>query len=185
MRFEGLLPERWTAEKQKVLSDLLLSDRCIHMGEIGLDKRFTDLLSMEMQAEVLREELSFAFSNNKCVSLHCVQATGMMLQILSEFRFRPFSVIWHGFTGSSETARQLYKAGVIISIGPRFHGSIRSIFEANPNTVPETDYEGQDESEYQSVLRQQYERFCTELGMTLDEFSVTSAGTLRKLQCIG
>ncbi len=182
MRFEGLLPDRWAAERQKDLSDLLLSDRCIHMGEIGLDKRFTDLLSMEMQAEVLREELSFAFSNNKCVSLHCVQATGMMLKVLSEFRFRPFSVIWHGFTGSSETARQLYKAGVIISIGPRFRGSIRSIFEANPHTVPETDYEGSDEAKHEAILRQQYERFCTELGTTLDEFSERAAATQRKLQ---
>ena len=182
MRFEGLLPDRWTAERQKVLSDLILSDSGIHMGEIGLDKRFTDLLSMERQAEILREELSFSFSNNRCVSLHCVQATGLLLQVLSEFRFRPFSVIWHGFSGSAETARQLYKAGVIISIGPRFHGSIRSIFEANPHTVPETDYEGPDEAEHEAILRQQYERFCTELGMTLDDFSERAEGSLRKLQ---
>ena len=182
MRFEGLLPDRWTAERQKVLSDILLSDSGIHMGEIGLDKRFTDLLSMERQAEILREELSFAVSNNRCVSLHCVQATGLLLQVLSELRFRPFSVIWHGFSGSAETARQLYKAGVIISIGPRFHGSIRSIFEANPHTVPETDYDGPDEAKHEAILRQQYERFCTELGMTIDDFSERAEGALRKLQ---
>ena len=94
-----------------------------------------------------------------------------MLEILEEFKYRPFSIMWHGFTGSSETAARLYKLKVIISIGPRFKGSIRDIFTANPFTVPETDYEGTSEEEYQSILKAQYDRFSSELNMTAEEIS--------------
>ena len=167
MRFEGLLPDRWTSDKQQELTDLLLSDSSIHMGEIGLDKRFAQTISMQKQADVLRQELSFAFAHGRCVSLHCVHATGLMLEILSEFSYRPFSVLWHGFTGSPETAARLHSMGVIISIGARFSGSISDIVKANPCTVPETDYEGPDPEAYSRILRARYERFSTELGITV------------------
>ena len=171
LRFEGLLPDRWTQQKQQDLYDLILSDKTIQMGEIGLDKRFNDIIPIQKQADILRAELTFAIENNRLVSLHCVHSTGLMLEILEEFKYRPFSIIWHGFTGSSETAARLYKLKVIISIGPRFKGCIRDIFTANPYTVPETDYEGTSEKEYQSILKAQYDRFSSELNMTAEEIS--------------
>ena len=171
IRFEGLLPDRWTQQKQHDLFDLILSDKSIQMGEVGLDKRFNDIIPIQKQADILKEELTFAIENNRLISLHCVHSTGLMLEILKEFKYRPFSIIWHGFTGSSETAARLYKLKVIISIGPRFKGSIRDIFTANPFTVPETDYEGTSEEEYQSILKAQYDRFSSELNMTAEEIS--------------
>ena len=178
MRFEGLLPDRWTEEKQNDLQKIILSGKSIHMGEIGLDKRFADIIPIQKQVEILEEELSFAIDNNRLVSLHCVHSTCLMLDILSEFKYKPFSIIWHGFTGSSETAARLYKQGIIISIGPRFKGSIKDIFTANPYTVPETDYEGTSEDEYKSILKAQYSRFSSELDMDAEEFITTQYGML-------
>ena len=178
MRFEGLLPDRWTSGRQQELADLLLSDSSIHMGEIGLDKRFARTISMQKQADVLRQELSFAFAHGRCVSLHCVHATGLMLDILSEFSYRPFSVLWHGFTGSPETAARLHSMGVIISIGARFSGSISDIVKANPCTVPETDYEGPDPEAYSRMLRARYERFTIELKTSEDDLAIKSARIL-------
>lgn len=180
IRFEGLLPDRWTEDKQKDLQKIILTDKTIQVGEIGLDKRFTDIIPILKQADILREELTFAIENNRLVSLHCVHSTGLMLDILSEFKYRPFSIIWHGFTGSPETAARLHKLGVIISIGPRFKGSIKDIFTANPYTVPETDYEGTSEEEYQAILKAQYARFSSELNMDAEEFINTQYGMLNE-----
>ena len=170
IRFEGLLPDRWTEEKQKDLQKIILSDKTIHVGEIGLDKRFSDIIPIQKQVEILKEELAFAINNNRLISLHCVHSTGLMLELLSEFKYNPFSIIWHGFTGSPETAARLHKLGVVISLGPRFKGSIKDIFTANPHTVPETDYEGTCEEEYQAILKAQYARFSSELNITAEEF---------------
>lgn len=178
VRFEGLLPDRWTEEKQQDLQKIILSGKYIQIGEIGLDKRFSDIISIQKQADILREELSFAIDNNRMVSLHCVRSTGLMLDILSEFKYKPFSIIWHGFTGSPETAARLHKMGVIISINPGFKGSIKDIFTANPYTVPETDYEGTSEEEYQSILKAQYSRFSSELNINAEEFITTQYGML-------
>ena len=181
MRFEGLLPGRWTEEKQARLFSILAENKDIHLGEVGLDKRFTDLVPMQKQADILHSELRFAMENNRCISLHCVRATGLMLEILHGLVLRPFSVIWHGFSGSPETAAQLEKKGVIISIGPRFNGSIAEIKNANGNTVPETDYEGTDAQEYSRILQSQHNRFCSELGLTETELEKHCEAIFKKL----
>ena len=155
----GLLPQLWTHERQQQLFNLLDSRADLQMGEVGLDRRFDDILPMEKQTAVLKEELAFAISRNRCISLHCVRATKPMLDILSELKYRPYSILWHGFTGSPETAAQLAKLKIIISVGPRFKGDILSLINANTYTVPETDYEGSDGSEHQEILRNQYRRF--------------------------
>ena len=169
MRSEGLLPDRWSEARQEELFSLLLSDTGIHMGEIGLDKRFALTVPMQKQADILRSELAFAVAHDRCISLHCVHSTGLMIDILSEFSYRPFSVLWHGFTGSPDTAARLHTLGVIVSIGSRFSGSIDDIVKENPYTVPETDYEGTDPEAYSSILRARYEHFSTELGITMEE----------------
>ena len=159
MTCAGLLPELWTQERQRQLFNLLDSDPELQMGEVGLDRRFDDILPMERQTAILKEELAFAISRNRCISLHCVRATKPMLDILSGLKYRPYSILWHGFTGSPETAAELKKLKVILSIGPRYNGNLKALLDANPFIVPETDYEGSDEAEHQIILRNQYLRF--------------------------
>lgn len=155
----GLLPQLWTHERQQQLFDLLDSRTDLQMGEIGLDRRFEDSLPMERQTAILKEELAFAIARGRCISLHCVRATKPMLDILSGLKYRPYSILWHGFTGSPETAAELKRLKVILSIGPRFAGNLDDLLDANPFIVPETDYEGSDEAEHQVILRNQYLRF--------------------------
>ena len=167
MRCIGLLPDKWTAEREQLLFDRLSSDADLHMGEVGLDRRFQDMLPMEQQEQILDRELSFAIENDRSVSLHCVRATGPMLDLLSKHHFRPFSIMWHGFSGSAETAASLYRLGVIISIGPRFLGrtgnadsktKIEKILSANPMTVLETDYTGENAKEHLEILEGLYRK---------------------------
>ena len=186
MHFQGLFPDRWTEEKQALLFEQLENNSHIHLGEVGLDKRFSDLLPMQEQADILRSELEFAIQNDRIITLHCVRATGLMLEILDDLyrdglNIRPFSIIWHGFTGSPETARQLARSNIILSIGPRFAGSISDIHRANPATVPETDYEGTDEQEHGRILESQYRRFETELDLSADEVEMHCMNVFGKL----
>ncbi len=168
VRCEGLLPPLWTQEKQEILFSRLESQAELQLGEVGLDRRFKDCVPMEKQAEILRTMLRFASEHGKCVSLHCVQATALMLDILRETSFRPYSVLWHGFSGSAETAAVLSKLKVIVSAGPRFRGSLKEIAGACPALVPETDYEGADKAGHLEILSGMYRRFSDELGMAPD-----------------
>ena len=170
LRCAGLLPDCWTAKKQDLLFDLLESRKDLQMGEIGLDRRFESILPMDRQTEILKQEISFAAAMERCISLHCVRATKPMLDILKELRFRPYSILWHGFTGSPETAAILGKLKVLISIGPRFSGEISELLKVSPFIVPETDYEGSDDSEHKEILRKQYLRFPENYPQKAEEF---------------
>lgn len=161
MNCVGLLPEKWTEELESLLYKRLSEDKTLHMGEVGLDRRFENQVPLEKQLQILKREMLFATENNRSITLHCVRATGPMTELLSQLKFRPFSVLWHGFTGSAETAKQLYQLGVIVSLGPRISTDaekIRKIFSANPMTVLETDLAKFKGNIQQVVLTEHYQR---------------------------
>ena len=163
----GLLPDKWTEELETLLYQMLSENKDLHMGEVGLDKRFQDRVPMEKQLQILKREMLFAIENNRSITLHCVRATGPMTDLLSQMRYRPFSVLWHGFTGSAETARQLYNMGVIVSLGPGMScdaEKIRKIFSANPMTVLETDLDHKIGKVQADILSEHYQRTEEALG---------------------
>ena len=161
MNCVGLLPDKWTEELESLLYKRLSEDKTLHMGEVGLDRRFENQVPLEKQLQILKREMLFATENNRSITLHCVRATGPMTELLSQLKFRPFSVLWHGFTGSAETAKQLCQLGVIVSLGPRISTDaekIRKIFSANPMTVLETDLSKHSGGVQQVVLTEHYQR---------------------------
>lgn len=168
MCFEGLLPQYWSIGRWEILKTRLLESD-IHLGEIGLDRRFADAVPLDRQFENLTMMLRYAYSLGKKVTIHSVQATELTIRAIKEASLPSFSVLWHGFTGSKETARQLYDSGVLIGIGPRFHGDLPAITTANPSWVLETDYEGTDENQYNEILSSCYASAAKRLGMVLDE----------------
>ena len=135
------------------------------VSEVGLDARFTDRVPMEKQISTLESILEYAKENNIPVSLHCVRATGAMVQILQKIRPEKGYCMWHGFTGSSETAAQLEKMGVLVSVGPRFNGSVRDL----GYFVIETDYEGNSAQEHEKILSGLYSKCAEELGMSIEQ----------------
>ncbi|MGP1508361.1 MAG: TatD family hydrolase [Sphaerochaeta sp.] len=187
MNCQGLLPSNWTREAQEELFRLLENNERLQLGEVGLDKRFHDKVPMEKQEQNLETQLRFAIAHNRSVSLHCVQSTGRLLTILSKLHYRPYSILWHGFTGSMETAAELFRLKVLISIGPKFKGNPEELFEANPNMVLETDYEtgcetgcdkrpglktGKNHGQnHDYILKTHYERCAVELGITANQLS--------------
>lgn len=132
-------------------------------SEVGLDKRYENLLPFEKQQNILQNIFSYAKENKVCLTLHCVRRTKVMLDLLKLFKFKPKTVIWHGFNGSFQTAEELYKLGLIISAGPSFNKSIKDLFNANPFSVFETDYTGTDPAEHSAILKTVYQKAAEEL----------------------
>ncbi len=165
----GLLPDKWTKDLEDTLVRSISENVDLHLGEVGLDRRFEHIVPMDMQAQILSREIRMASSLGRCISLHCVRETGKMLSILQELTFRPFSVLWHGFTGSPETAALLHKKGVIVSIGAGFHGDVRKLFEANPMLALETDYTGSEASAHTDILESLYLAVSKALDIPLPE----------------
>lgn len=168
VRFVGLLPSFWTLEKEKDYLDLLRT-KTYEIGEIGLDKRFLCNCNLDKQKQLLANCLTLGSSTDRIVALHCVNETGEMIGMLKNCISMRSKVIWHGFNGSMETASILSKMNIITSIRPSFRGDVRALFKANPKTVLETDYEGTDEKEYNSILERHYENISAQIGITIRE----------------
>ena len=84
------------------------------IGEIGLDKRFSDI---EVQSEIFRKALSIAADCNSFVILHVVRAYDRALHEIKHYGIKRFMV--HGFSSSYEIAEDIIKAGGMISLSPK------------------------------------------------------------------
>ncbi|HPQ40270.1 MAG TPA: TatD family hydrolase, partial [bacterium] len=95
----------------------------VAIGEIGLDDR-RDAPPMAVQIPLLHEQLAFAARRNLPVIIHCVQAHGECLRILTEFVEDTPDIlpgrrgVIHRASCSVETARQYADLGLFFSIGP-------------------------------------------------------------------
>lgn len=101
-------------EQLELFSRLLSREKCVAVGEIGLDYHY-DLSPRDVQRSVFREQLSFAQKLNKPVILHIREAFGDALDILREFA--PLRGVMHCYSGSLETARECVALGLHIAFG--------------------------------------------------------------------
>ena len=97
------------------LAQALESHPHLQVGEIGLDKRFGDL---EKQQRFLLAALDLAFALGRSITVHVVQADSLFLSCLQQAGNRLPPILWHGFTGSVETARIAARQGCILSLSP-------------------------------------------------------------------
>ncbi|MDY0288155.1 MAG: TatD family hydrolase [Sphaerochaeta sp.] len=130
----------------------------LQVGEVGLDKRFEDL---EGQQSFLLATLDLAFSMQRSVTVHVVRSDALFLSCLNKTGKRIPPILWHGFTGSVETAKIAAGKGCIISLGPRIEhtrlakrlGELSSL-----SFAIETDYENaMRERPYIQAIEEQYE----------------------------
>lgn len=94
------------------LEALLSLHPCWQIGEVGLDRRYPDT---DEQKEFLLACLDLARTHHRFVTLHCVHHDGLMLSLLD----KSVPTLWHGFTGSPESARAFARKGGVLSFGPR------------------------------------------------------------------
>ncbi len=95
------------------LRELLADERCVALGEIGLDYYWPENPPKELQKRVFRAQLALAGELDLPAIVHDREAHGDCLDIVREFpRTRG---VFHCFSGSAEMAMELVKLGWMIS----------------------------------------------------------------------
>jgi TatD DNase family protein len=95
------------------LDDACKGDKVVAVGEIGLDKHYTDQY-LEQQKKAFSAQLDIAKKNNLPVVIHTRDAELETIEILKIHR--PRGVI-HCFVGSAEFAQQCLDLGMYIAFG--------------------------------------------------------------------
>lgn len=121
LRTTGVHP--WDADKELVASILPRLDRSQAVGEIGLDR--VHGAPWERQLSVFREQLALAHARHMPVVLHCVRAFETVMRELAACE--PRAVIFHGFVGSPQQARQALARGYYLSFGERTFASPKTM----------------------------------------------------------
>ncbi len=106
----------WSETTAEKLTRLLAADNAVAVGEIGLDGQL-DFPPSTVQEKAFRGQLRLARESGLPVVLHCRKATGRLLEILREEGAVEHGGIWHGFTGSRETAEAAIGLGFALSFG--------------------------------------------------------------------
>lgn len=164
-----LLPQNLKELKTDTIKDK------IKYSEIGLDKRFTDIVPKDKQIEIFKACLKEAQAQNCPVHIHCVGFIQDTINILRDYK--NLNILWHRFNGSIETAKQLTKMNITVSIANDYKGNIKELFNT-ANVVPETDYDGSDILEYQSLLNENYTKIAEALDISVNQLEdlVLNAG---------
>ena len=96
----------------KQLSDLLLHDKMVAVGEIGLDY-FRNISEPDIQKSVFRSQLELAKSMDLAIVFHNRDADEESIQMLKEYG--PGKGIAHCFSSTLETAEAFMQLGYFIS----------------------------------------------------------------------
>ena len=110
----GIHPENMDeACNTDFIKDLSEHEKCVAVGEIGLDYYF-DPSSAEKQKQVFEKQLILSKELNLPVIVHDRDAHADTLELLK--KHKPKGVV-HCFSGSPETAKEIVSLGMYIGIG--------------------------------------------------------------------
>lgn len=96
-----------------VLKKLCLEDKCVAVGEIGLDYHY-DFSPREIQKQVFEQQIVLAKELDLPVIVHDREAHEDTFELLK--RYKPKGVV-HCFSGSAEMAKEIVKLGMYIGLG--------------------------------------------------------------------
>ena len=98
----------WEAEMEKMQD--YRSRKIVAIGEIGIDCYWSkDFL--DQQKEAFIQQLHIAHEKNLPVIIHSRESTGIILDILNSHKHLNLRGVFHAFSGSEETAKQLQQTG--------------------------------------------------------------------------
>ncbi len=84
------------------IESLIIKDKNLNIGEIGLDKRGDNILS---QIETFNFFLDLSKKHERSISVHCVKKWGLIIDSIKSKYDRDMPHLYHGFSGSMETLR--------------------------------------------------------------------------------
>ena len=101
-------------EDLEIIESHLIDEKCLAIGECGLDKRIE--IPMALQQMVFEKQLALAEKYKKPVVIHCVAAFQEVIAIKKKMAISVPMII-HGFSKNKETAEQLIANGFYLSFG--------------------------------------------------------------------
>lgn len=161
LRTAGLHPREAGEATVGALAERLCggaSDAIQAVGETGLD--FACPVPREAQFNALRAQLALARQAGMPVVLHCVRAFEPLMRELAECE--PRAVIFHGFIGSPEQARQALRRGYYLSFGERAFASPKTLRALREVPLGQLFFETDDD---EVTIGEIYDRAAAVLGL--------------------
>ena len=124
-------------QRLKSMSESL--DQAVGIGETGLDRSCP--IDFGVQKQLFQEHLELAAEQNWPLSVHCVRAWGVLVDMLAEFSQRHSlpPVLIHSYNGSTEIMRRLTTLGCYISYSEALAASgqtrLRETFIQTPTSL--------------------------------------------------
>ena len=110
--------DKFTSDTADKIKKLAAHGKCVAIGEIGLDRYWKENPDIEIQKNCFIAQLELAKECRLPVSIHCREATEIMLNTLKANRSElTYGGVMHCFSGSRETAKELLDLGLYISFG--------------------------------------------------------------------
>lgn len=103
-------------EELKVMENWLQKRKFIAVGEIGLDY-YWDKTFIAEQKRAFRIQIEWALHYDLPVVIHTREATKDTIDVVREYTSRGIKGVFHCFSGSEESARQIIDAGFYLGIG--------------------------------------------------------------------
>ena len=98
------------------LKDQAVSDKCLAIGEIGLDYHYPDP-ERDIQKQWFIRQMELAKDIQKPVIIHSREAAADTMEILQRDEFRDIRGVMHCYSYSVETAKELMKLDYYFGIG--------------------------------------------------------------------
>ncbi|CAD0009881.1 TatD family hydrolase [Flavobacterium chungangense] len=116
----------------KIIEEKLKENKCLAIGECGLDKRIE--IPFDQQIIVFEKQLYLAEKNKKPVVIHCVAAFQEIIAIKKKMKIS-VPMIVHGFSKNIQISNQLIKEGFYLSFGKSLlrNSDLKTIFQNVPN----------------------------------------------------
>ena len=115
-----------------IIESKLNSEKCLAVGECGLDKKIE--IDFDLQMKVFEMQLQLAEKYKKPVVIHCVGAFQELIAIKKRFNIS-VPLIIHGFSKKAQTAQQLIENGFYLSFGKNLlrNPQLEAVFQSIPN----------------------------------------------------
>jgi len=132
----------WHEQSSAHLQEMIAHPKVVAIGEIGLDY-YRDRTPKDLQKHIFTEQLNLAAEENLPVVIHCREAMGDMIDILTEWKrnispektqLSKFPGVLHSFSGDLADAKKILDLNFFIGItGPVTFG--KSVELVYPDTM--------------------------------------------------
>lgn len=103
-------------EELSIIEDWLTKRKFAAIGEIGLDF-YWDKTFSDQQYEVFKHQINLALQYDLPIVIHTRNAMQETINVVKEFAPKGLRGIFHCFSGSYESAKEIIKAGFYLGIG--------------------------------------------------------------------